>query len=105
MGARSSGLFPIRGAFVDEATTLVAGGSIDVPNLHHSSEVTFVAFFDAAASGSVEIVAGSTVITLTAPSGGGKVFAVRSGIELGDVTSVSLSTAGLTAGTAKVVLF
>jgi hypothetical protein len=98
-------MYPIRGAFVDEATTLVAGDSITVPNLHHSAEVTFVAFFNAAAVGSVEITAGSTTITLTAPAGGGKVFAVRSGIELGDVTSVALDTTALTAGAAKVVLF
>ncbi len=106
MGARSSGIFPVRGAWVDEATTLPTNGdALTVPNLHHSSEVTFVAFFSAAAVGSVEVTAGSTTITLEAPAGGGKVFAVRSGIELGDVTSVSADYAGLSAGTAKVVLF
>lgn len=99
-------MFPVRGAWVDEATTLPADGSnLTVPNLHHSSEVTFVAFFDAAAVGSVVVDAGGTLVTLEAPAGGGKVFAVRSGIELGDVTSVSADYSGLTAGTAKVVLF
>lgn len=105
MGARSSGMFPIRGVWIDEETTLVAGGSKAVPNLHHSEEVTFVALFDAAAVGSVQITAGSEVITLAAPSGGGKVLAVRSGYELGDVESVDLDVTGLTAGTAKVFLF
>ncbi|MGB0873616.1 MAG: hypothetical protein ACPGSE_00030 [Synechococcus sp.] len=98
-------MFPRRAAFVDELTTLVAGSAITVPNLQHSDTVEFVAFFDAAASGSVAVTAGSTVITLTAPSGGGKVHASRLGIEIGEVTSVSLDTTGLTAGTAKVVLF
>jgi len=106
MGARSSGMFPIKGAWVDEATTLPSDGSaLTVPNLHHSAEVTFVGFFNAAASGSVTVVAGGTNVTLTAPSGGGKVFAVRSGIELGDVTTVALDSAALTAGAVKVVLF
>ena len=105
MGARSSGMFPRRSAFVDELTTLVAGGAIDTPNLQHSDTVEFVAFFSADAVGSVAVTAGSTVITLTAPSGGGKVHASRLGIELGEVTSVSLDITGLTGGTAKVVLF
>lgn len=106
MGARSSGMFPIKGAWVDEATTLPSDGSaLAVPNLHHSAEVTFVAFFSSAAAGSVSVTAGSTVITLAAPSGGGKVFAVRSGIELGDVTAVALDSTNLTAGTVKVALF
>ena len=99
-------MFPIKGAWVDEATTLPSDGSaLTVPNLHHSAEVTFVAFFNAAASGAVTVVAGGTNVTLAAPSGGGKVFAVRSGIELGDVTSVALDSAALTAGAVKVVLF
>lgn len=106
MGARSTGMFPIKGAWVDEATTLPSDGSaLDVPNLQHSAEVTFVGFFSADAAGSVSVQAGDTVVTLSAPSGGGKVFAVRSGIELGSVTQVALDQAGLTAGTVKVCLF
>lgn len=104
--ARSSGMFPVRGAWIDEATTLpVNGDPLTVPNLQHSHEVTFVAFFNATAVGSVEVTAGTTTITLTAPTGGGKVFAVRSGIELGAVTTVSADYTGLSAGTGKVVLF
>ena len=106
MGARSSGMFPIKGAWVDEATTLPSdGSSLTVPDLQHSAEVTFVAFFNAAAAGSVTVAAGSTNVTLAAPSGGGKVFAVRSGIELGSVTAVALDSAALTSGAVKVVLF
>lgn len=106
MGARSSGMFPVKGAWVDEATTLPSDGSaLDVPDLQHSSEVTFVGFFSADAAGSVTVVAGGTLVTLSAPSGGGKVFAVRSGIELGSVTQVALDQAALTAGSVKVCLF
>lgn len=106
MGARSSGMYPRKAAWVDEETTLPSDGSaLTVPNLQHSDEVTFVAFYSADAAGSVTVAAGSTNITLAAPSGGGKVFAVRSGIELGSVTSVALDSAALTAGSVKVALF
>lgn len=106
MGARSSGMYPVKGAWVDEATTLPANGDdLTVPNLQHSDQVTFVAFFSSDADGHVDVTAGSHTIVLTAPAGGGKVFAVRSGIELGPVTVVSADYAGLTDGTAKVCLF
>ena len=105
MAARSSGMFPIRAAWVDAATLIPANGdALTVPNLKHSGEVTVVAYFSADATGSVAVTLGSEVMTIAAAPGE-KVIKVRSGIELGDVTSVSQDQASLTAGTAQVSIF
>ncbi len=108
MGSRSFGMFPIKAAWIDAETLLPSNGdALVVPNLQHSNEVTVVAYFDDAASGSVTVTdgAGNALFTLAAPGAAGKVFAVRSGYELGEVTSVKLDSAALTAGSAQVSLF
>ncbi|ACT65655.1 predicted protein [Cyanophage PSS2] len=108
MGARSTGFFPIKAAWVDTLTLLPSDGSdLTVPNLQHSGEVTYVAYFNATAAGSVDVKDGSdnVLVTLTAPTGGGKVFAVRSGYETGEITTVKLDSANLSAGAVQVSVF
>ena len=107
MGARSSGMFPRKAAWVDAATIIPAdGSSLTVPNLKHSGEVTIVAFFSSDAVGSVAVTLGSETVTLAASDERlGKVIKVRSGYELGDVTEVSQDQASLSAGTAQVSIF
>ncbi len=107
MAARSTGIFPVRGAYVDNATVIPAGGgALTVPDLGNSSEVTFVAFFSADAAGSVEVTAGATTFTIAAEDQkDGKVLKVRSGYELGSVTSVTQDQANLSAGTCQVSIF
>lgn len=108
MGARSTGFFPVKAGWIDTLTILPSDGSdLTVPDLAHSGEVTYVAYFNAAATGSVAVKDGSdnVLATLTAPAGGGKVFAVRSGFETGSTTTVKLDSANLSAGTAQVSIF
>lgn len=111
MAARSSGIFPRKGAHVDAQTIIPTSAPLEVPNLRHSDTVTFLAFFSADATGSVVVreVGGATLVTLTAPSGGGRALVERSGWEIGqvhgDVTSIERVNTGLTAGTAQVSVF
>lgn len=107
MAARSTGMFPKYAAWVDTATILPANGDpLEVPNLQHSAEVHFVAYFSADAEGYVEVYSGVTsLVKLTAPAGGGKVIAVRSGYELGEVTSIALNSTSLDEGTVQVSVF
>ncbi|QNJ26004.1 hypothetical protein SynSYN20_01677 [Synechococcus sp. SYN20] len=68
--------------------------------------MTLIAYFSNDAVGSVAVTLGSEVITLSAADQSDKkVIKVRSGYELGPVTSVSADYAGLTAGTAQVSIF
>lgn len=107
MAARSSGMFPRKAAWVDAATLIPANGdALTVPNLMHSGEVTVIAYFSNDAVGSVEVTLGSEVITLDASAQRDrKVMKVRSGYELGAVTSVTQDQTGLTAGTCQVSIF
>lgn len=107
MAARSSGMFPVRAAWVDAETIIPAGGSaLTVPDLQFSSEVTIVAFFSADAVGSVTVDLGGTAVVLAASDQKDqKVIKVRSGYELGSVTSVTQDQASLSAGTAQVSIF
>lgn len=107
MAARSSGMFPVRAAWVDAETIIPANGdTLEVPNLMHSGEVTFIAFFSADAVGSVTVTAGGTTVVLdAADQKDHKVIKVRSGYELGSVTEVSQDQAALSAGTAQVSIF
>ena len=107
--ARSSGMFPIKSAWVDAATILPANGDeLVVPNLQHSEEVTVVAYFTGNAAGSVAVkdAADNILYTVAAPAGGeGKVIMVRSGYELGAIETVKLDSALLTAGAVQVSIF
>lgn len=107
MAARSSGMFPRKAAWVDAATLIPANGdALTVPNLQHSGEVTLVAFFSNDAAGSVAVTLGSEVITLAvADQRDNKVIKVRSGYELGPVTSVTQDQGNLSSGTCQVSLF
>lgn len=107
MGARSSGMFPRKGVWIDAETIIPADGStLTVPDLQHSGEVTIVAFFSADAVGSVAVTIGSETVTLAvADQKDLKVIKVRSGYELGSVTEVTQDQALLTAGTAQVSIF
>ena len=107
MAARSSGMFPRKAAWVDAETLIPADGSaLTVPDLQHSGEVTLIAYFSADAVGSVEVTLGTETVTLAAADQRDrKVMKVRSGYELGSVTSVSQDQSGLSAGTAQVSLF
>ena len=107
MAARSSGMFPRRAAWVDAATLIPADGSaLAVPNLQHSGEVTLIAYFSDDAVGFVAVTLGSEVVTLAAgDQRDKKVIKVRSGYELGSVTSVSQDQALLSAGSCQVSLF
>ena len=107
MGARSSGMFPRKGVWIDAETIIPADGStLTVPNLKHSGEVTVVAFFSADAVGSVTVDLGGTAVTLAAADQrDSKVIKVRSGYERGDVTEVTQDQASLSAGSAQVSIF
>ena len=108
MGARSTGIFPVKAGWVDTATILPSNGNdLTVPDLGHSGEITYLAYFSDNANGSVEVQDGddNTLVTLTAPTGGGKVFAVRSGIETGSITTIKLISTSLAAGTVQVSVF
>lgn len=112
MTARSTGIFPRKAGWVDEATLLPADGSnLAVPNLRHYGEVYFLAFFSADAVGSVVIekADGTDLVTITAPAGGGRRLLMRDGFEIGqlfgDVETIKLNDAGLTAGTVQVSVF
>ena len=107
MAARSSGMFPRKAAWVDAATIIPADGSaLTVPNLQHSGEVTLVAYFSDDAAGSIAVTLGSETVTLAAADQRDKkVIKVRSGYELGPVTSVTADYALLSAGSAQVSIF
>ena len=107
MAARSSGMFPRKAAWVDAETIIPADGSaLTVPDLQHSGEVTIIAYFSADAVGSVSVDLGGTTVTLAAADQRDrKVIKVRSGYELGSVTSVTQDQASLSAGTAQVSIF
>ena len=107
MAARSSGMFPIRAAWVDAETIIPADGSaLTVPDLQHSGEVNIVAYFSSDAVGSVTVTLGTETVTLAAADQrNSKVIKVRSGYELGSVTEVTADYASLSAGTAQVSIF
>ena len=107
MGARSSGMFPRKGVWIDAETIIPADGSaLTVPDLQHSGEVTIVAFFSADAVGSVTVdLDGTAVVLAAADQKDLKVIKVRSGYELGSVTEVTQDQASLSAGTAQVSIF
>ena len=107
MAARSSGMFPRTAAWVDSETIIPADGTaLTVPDLQHSGEVTLIAYFSSDAVGSVEVTLGTEVVTLAAADQRDrKVMKIRSGYELGSVTSVTQDQSGLSAGTAQVSIF
>lgn len=117
MAARSSGMFPRVATWVDAETLFTATDATkEVPNLQHSSEVHFVAYFSAGAAGSVTVTTNNGyVVELAATDERGtdlKVYKVRAGYEIGDMSVggtqtpvVTVDFAGLTAGTAEVSIF
>lgn len=114
MGARSSGIFPIRAAWVDSELLLANGVAKKVTNLMHNDNVTFLGYFSENAVGSVTVTTSNGyVVTLQADGPRNrKVIATRSGFELGDLTAagtqpaeVMLDTSGLSQGSVQVSLF
>ena len=68
MGARSSGMFPRYATWVDEAALLSPGVAKAVPNLQHSAEVHFVAYFSSDAVGSATVPLDRGVAIAFAPT-------------------------------------
>ena len=117
MGARSSGMFPRVATWVDAETLFTAAAPAkDIPNLQHSAEVHFVAYFSADAVGSVKVTLNNGYeVELAATDERGvdlKVYKVRAGYEIGDMSvggtqtpAASVDFTGLTAGSAEVSIF
>ena len=117
MGARSTGIFPRVATWVDAETLFTATDTFkEVPNLQHSAEVHFVAYFSADAEGSVIVTTNNGYnVVLSATDERGvdlKVYKVRAGYEIGDMSvggtqtpSVTVDFSGLTAGAAEVSVF
>ena len=114
MGARSSGMFPIRAAWVDAELLLANGVAKKVTNLMHNDTVSFLGYFSEDAVGSVTVTTSNGYVVTLAADGprNRKVIATRSGFELGDLTAggtqdaeVTLDTSGLSAGSVQVSLF
>ena len=117
MAARSTGIFPRVATWVDAETLFTATDNVkEVPNLQHSAEVHFVAYFSADAEGSVTVTTNNGfTVDLAATDDRGvdlKVYKVRAGYEIGDMTvegtetpTVTVDFSGLTAGAAEVSIF
>lgn len=95
-------MFPRSGGYVDEANILADGVAKAV---FGGAGVRVLAYFDAAASGSVTLtVNGADDIVITCPSGGGKVLLERGETEFYGVTEITLDETNLT-GSVQVSLF
>lgn len=96
-------MFPKHGAYVDQALILADGVS---KSISCGGGLNVLAFFSAAAAGSVTVtLSNGEVITLSAPSGGGKVATTRNAYEVYGVNTAVLDEAGLTAGSVQVSLY
>jgi len=96
-------MFPKHGAYVDQALILVDG---EAKSISAGAGLNVLAFFSADAVGSVTVtLSNSEVITLSAPTGGGKVITSRNAFEVYGVNSATLDEAGLSAGSVQVSLY
>lgn len=95
-------MFPRSGGYVDELNILADGVAKPV---FGGAGVRVLAYFDAAASGSVTLtVTGGEDIVITCPSGGGKVLLERGATEMYGVSEITLDETSLT-GTAQISLY
>lgn len=96
-----------QGFLVDEATILVDGVAKSLTGGARAQGLHLGCYFssDAAGSVAVEDQNGLVLATVTAPTGGGKVIIERGRFEVYDVTSVTLDSALLSAGSVQVSLF
>lgn len=96
-----------QGFLVDEATILVNGVAMPLTGGAKSQGVNLGCYFSSDAVGSVEVVDDNAQVlaTIAAPNGGGKVIIERGRFEVYEATTVTLNTAGLSAGSVQVSLY
>ena len=96
-------MFPRSGGYVDELNILADGVAKPV---FGGAGVRVLAYFDAAATGSIAlVVTGGEDITVTAPTGGGKVLLERGATEMYGVTAIELDESNLAGGPVQVSLY
>ena len=96
-------MFPRSGGYVDEALVLENGTTKAIST---GAGITVLAYFSSDAVGSVDVtLSNGLVLTLTAPSGGGKILTSRNETEIYGVDEATLDTASLSAGSVQVSLY
>lgn len=100
---RSTGMFPRIGTYVDEALILADGVSKEITA---GAGLSVLAYFSSDAVGSATVtLSNGEVITVSAPSGGGKVVTSRNEFEVYGVTTAILDASGISAGSVQVSLY
>lgn len=96
-------MFPRKGAYVDELLILSNGVAKEITT---GAGLNVLAYFSADAVGSAALtLSNGEVITITAPTGGGKVITSRNEFEVYGVTSVTLDEGNLSSGSVQVSLY
>ena len=96
-----------QGFLVDEATILDNGVAMPLTGGAKAQGLNIGFYFSANAAGTVVILDnnGAILASVVAPTGGGKVIIERGRFEVYDVTSVTMDSTGLTAGTVQASLY